>query len=82
MVGRLDLVWICTSRLPPRGRDIARFMALNRTIMIIAIVVTVLVAFWIIEPGSFGIQEGLEYKQQAEQPQALEQHLIREQRDN
>ena len=50
--------------------------------MIIAIVVTVLVAFWIIEPGSFGIQEGLEYKQQAEQPQALEQHLIREQRDN
>ena len=48
-------------------------------IAIVAIVVTVLVAFWIIEPRFFVINEGLEYKQQAEQPKALEQHLLREQ---
>jgi len=41
--------------------------------------VTVLVAFWIIEPGFFVINEGLEHKQQAEQPKALEQLLLREQ---
>ena len=57
-------------------------MALNRTLMIIAIVVTVLVAFWIIKPGFFVIDEGLEYKQQAKQPLAPEQHLLRDQRDN
>jgi len=79
LAGRLALVWICISRLPPKGRDIARIMALNRTIVIITIVVTVLVAFWIIEPGFFVINEGLEYKQQAEQPKALEQLLLREQ---
>jgi hypothetical protein len=50
--------------------------------MIIAIVVAFLVAFWIIKPSFFAINEGLEYKQQAEQPQTREQHLLREQRNN
>jgi hypothetical protein len=59
-----------------RERDIVNTMALNRTIMIIAIVVTVLVAFWIIKPSFFAINEGLEYKGQAEQPQAREQHVL------
>ena len=50
--------------------------------MIIAIVVTVLIALWIIEPSFFVINEGLEYKQQAKRPHAPEQHLLREQRGN